>query len=97
MDGMKGLLLPRWYFDYNSMAERSVGKLTMNELATKFVGREVEIICGPGLAFKGHIESVKDGVLTLKDNEGKLYFIVTEKIVSLSESTHPAVRPGFVG
>lgn len=83
-------------FAYNSIAGR-LGTLNMHELATSFVGREVEIICGPGLAFKGHIESVNDGVLTLKDSEGKLCFIATDKIVSLSESTHPAVRPGFVG
>ncbi len=69
----------------------------MIELASSFVGKEVEIICGPGLAFKGHLESVQDGVLTLKDSEGKHYYIASEKIVSLSESSHPAVRPGFVG
>lgn len=69
----------------------------MNEFVASFIGKEVDIICGPGLAFKGHIESLEDDVLTLKDSEGKLCFIATDKIVSLSESTHPAVRPGFVG
>jgi hypothetical protein len=79
------------------MAESTLGKLIMNEFVARFIGKEVDIICGPGLAFKGHIENVNDGVLALKDSEGKHCFIATDKIVLLSESTHPAVRPGFVG
>lgn len=60
-------------------------------------GKEVEVSCGNSTGFKGEVVGVDEGVLTLKDRDGKTFFIAIGAIVAVNESNDQHLRPGFLG
>lgn len=68
----------------------------MEGLLERLIGNNVNANCGNGAGFKGEILGVSDGILSLKDSDGILFYIAVEKIISVCEESETHSRPGFV-
>lgn len=68
----------------------------MDSILFAMIDREVEINCSSSLGFRGTIQSVDGGVLKLKDDGGKIYYISVAKISAVCEITESHLRPGFI-
>jgi Domain of unknown function (DUF6897) len=68
----------------------------MNELLLKFTGKAIAVSCGGSLILRGEITKVEDGLLHLKDKDGKLCHVAIDKIAVVWEATEPLQRPGFI-
>jgi hypothetical protein len=68
----------------------------MREFLSKFIGRKIDVYCGGSSSLRGEVIKVEDGVLHLKDTEGKMCFIATDKIVVVWEARDEEHRAGFV-
>jgi hypothetical protein len=57
----------------------------MNELVTRLVNQEVDIVCASSeTRYKGRIKACAGGVITL-EADGHLTFIAVDKVISLSQ------------
>jgi len=61
-----------------------------------FEGKRVELYCGAGSTFCGVVKEVGEGVVQISEHDD-LIWIAIEKIISLTEKSENASRPGFVG
>jgi hypothetical protein len=68
----------------------------MEELLSKFIGREMDVVCSGALSLRGKCISVENGVLQLKDDDGETCYIAVDKIVALWEKKEADRHPGFV-
>ena len=69
----------------------------MEELIKRLNGKKVDVSCGPGAMLRGEVLEVKDGVLYLKDEDGKSSYVAIDKIATVYECSDSASRPGFIG
>ncbi|HMJ08954.1 MAG TPA: MM0924 family protein [Pyrinomonadaceae bacterium] len=69
----------------------------MEKLLSDLMGKIVDLGCGTTAVFRGEVTDVKDGVLSLRDEEGKVTYISADKIVSICERSDSHSRPGFIG
>ena len=69
----------------------------MEEKLKEFKGRMVDVNCGTGAVFRGVVESVEAGVLTIKDEMDVISHISVSKILALTECSESSTRPGFIG
>ena len=69
----------------------------MEELIRQLSGKKVDVSCGTGGAVRGEITDVRNGVLYLRDEDGKLAYIAIDKISSVYECSDSSSRPGFIG
>lgn len=69
----------------------------MEELLAELVDKKLDIVCGPSTSFRGQNLGVKNGVLQLKDDNDRVYFIAVTGIVAYSEVGEHLSRPGFIG
>jgi hypothetical protein len=68
----------------------------MEEVLQSLKGKTVNVACGSANTFTGEIVDIKTGVLVLKDEDNKLFYIASDKITFVCESHLPASRPGFI-
>lgn len=68
----------------------------MEELIRQFVGKKLDVSCGAGVALRGEVTDVRNGVLHLRDEDGKSAYIAIDKIAAVYECSDAAMRPGFV-
>ena len=68
----------------------------MEHLLTGYVGKKLDVYCGGASSLRGEVLKVEDGVLHLKDNDGKICFVAIEKIVVVWEAREDEHRAGFV-
>lgn len=69
----------------------------MEEILRSLKGKTVDVACGTASTFSGEVVDTKDGVLVLRDAEdGKLFYIASDKITFVCESHSPSSRPGFI-
>jgi len=68
----------------------------MEEILQNLKGKTVNLACGSANTFTGEIVDTKNGVLVLKDDDDKLFYIASDKITFVCESHSPASRPGFI-
>jgi len=61
-----------------------------------FIGKKLDIYCGGASSLRGEVLQVEDGVLHLKDNDGKICFVTIDKIVVVWEAREDEHRAGFV-
>ncbi len=70
----------------------------MQDLLTKMVGQRVDVFCGGASSLRGEVVKVEGAVLHLKDTEGTVCYVATEKIIAVwetrDENEH---RAGFLG
>lgn len=69
----------------------------MTEILRELVNKTVDINCGANALFCGEIVDVRDDVVLIRDNDEKIIYVSTGKIVSITETNHPQTRPGFIG
>jgi len=61
-----------------------------------FIAKKLDVYCGGASSLRGEVLKVEDGVLHLKDNEGKICFVAIDKIVVVWEAREDEHRAGFV-
>ena len=69
----------------------------MRAFLNGFVGKKIDVVCAGGVAVRGEVISLAEDILTLKDDEEKVCYVVIDKITVVREvddkSHH---RKGFV-
>lgn len=68
----------------------------MERFLAGFIGKKVDAYCGGASSLRGEVIKVEDGVLHLKDNDGKMCFVTIDKIVVVWEAKEDEHRAGFV-
>jgi hypothetical protein len=68
----------------------------MEQLLSKLIGREIDVVCSGAASLRGECIGVNDGVLQLKDQEGETCYIAIDKIVAVWEKKERDRHPGFV-
>ena len=68
----------------------------MQELLSKLIDKEVDIVCAGASSLRGRVVKVGDGVLQLKDDDGEVCYIAIDKIVAVWERRDRDRHPGFI-
>ena len=68
----------------------------MERKIAELQGKRIEINCGNGVAFAGENLGIEAGVLTLECEGKKRLFVDAAKIVTISEVSDTAGKPGFI-
>jgi len=68
----------------------------MQELLSKMIGREIDVVCIGGSSLRGKVANVDGGVLQLKDEQDDICYVAIEKIVAVWERRDKDRHPGFV-
>lgn len=68
----------------------------MQELLSKMVGRQLDIVCSGAVTVRGEALQVADGILYLKDEDEQLAYLAIDKIVVIWEARDNEPRAGFV-
>lgn len=68
----------------------------MEHFLTGYIGKKLDVYCGGASSLRGEVLKVGDGVLHLKDNDGKICFVAIDKIVVVWEAREDEHRAGFV-
>ena len=68
----------------------------MEQLLSKLVDKEIDIVCTATASLRGKVVKVEDGVLQLKDDEGELCYVAVDKIVVVWEKRDRDRHPGFI-
>ena len=68
----------------------------MEQLLSKLIGREIDVVCSGATSLRGECLKVEDGILQLKDEEGETCYVAVDKIVVVWEKKEKDRQPGFV-
>ena len=68
----------------------------MQELLSKLIDREVDVICTGTSCLRGKVIKVEAGVLHLKDEEDNVCYVSIDKVVAVWEKRDKDRQPGFV-
>jgi hypothetical protein len=68
----------------------------MNELLSKLIDREVDVVCTGSSSVRGKVVKVEDGVLHLKDDADNVCYVSIDKVVAVWEKRDTDRHPGFV-
>ena len=68
----------------------------MEQLLLKMIGKRIDVFCGGASSLRGEVMKIEDGVLHLKDNDGKLCFVQIDKIHVVWDARDDDHRAGFV-
>ena len=68
----------------------------MEQLLSKLIGQEIDVVCSGASSLRGQCVSVENGVLQLKDDEGEICYIAVDKIAAVWEKKEKGRHPGFV-
>jgi hypothetical protein len=68
----------------------------MKEFLSKMIGHRVDAFCGGASSLRGEVVKVEEGVLHLKDNDGKMCYVAIDKIVVVWDARDEEHRAGFV-
>jgi hypothetical protein len=68
----------------------------MQELLSRFIGREIDVVCSGASSLRGECVKVEANVLHLKDDEGDVCYIAIDKIVAVWEKKDKERHSGFV-
>jgi len=68
----------------------------MQELLSKMVGREIDVVFTGASSLRGEVTKVENGVLYLKDENGDVCYVAIDKIIAVWEKRDKDRHPGFV-
>lgn len=69
----------------------------MEELLKQLLSKNIDVTCGSNASFRGDVVDVKNGVLYLRDDDGKVAYVAVDKIAMVYERKDKEHRPGFLG
>ena len=69
----------------------------METLLANFLGKKIDVYCGGASSLRGEVLKVEEGVLHLKDSDGKTCYVAIDKIIVVWEAKDEEHRAGFVG
>jgi hypothetical protein len=58
----------------------------MQTLLAKMIGKKVDVYCGGASSLRGEVLKVEEGVLHLKDSDGKTCYVAVDKILVVWEA-----------
>lgn len=68
----------------------------MQHLLSKMIGKKVDVYCGGASSLRGEVVKLEEGVLQLKDSDGKTCYVAVDKIMVVWEARDEEHRAGFV-
>ena len=68
----------------------------MQDLLTKMIGKEVDVVCSGAASMRGKVVNVEDAVLQIEDENGQIGYVAIDKIVAVWEKRDKDRHPGFV-
>ena len=68
----------------------------MQDLLTKLVGKEIDVVCAGAASLRGKVVKVEDAVLQIEDEDGQIGYVSIDKIVAVWEKRDKDRHPGFV-
>lgn len=68
----------------------------MQQLLSGMIGKKIDVFCGGASSLRGEVLKVEDGVLHLKDADGRTCFVQIDKIHVVWEAREGDHRAGFV-
>jgi RNase P/RNase MRP subunit p29 len=68
----------------------------MQDLLTKLIGKEIDVMCSGAASLRGKVVNVEDSVLQIEDEDGQIGYIAIDKIVAVWEKRDKDRHPGFV-
>ena len=68
----------------------------MERFLSGSIGKKLDIYCGGASNLRGEVLKVEDGLLSLKDSDGKQCFVAIDKIMVVWEARDDDHRAGFV-
>ena len=68
----------------------------MQDLLTKMLGKEIDIVCSGASSLRGKVVNVEDAVLQIEDEDGQIGYVAIDKIVAVWQKRDKDRHPGFV-
>lgn len=68
----------------------------MQDLLTKMIGKEVDVVCSGAASLRGKVVNVEDSVLQIEDENGQIGYVAIDKIVAVWKKRDKDRHPGFV-
>ena len=68
----------------------------MQELLSKMVGQEVDVVCTGKSSMRGKVIKVEGEVLHLKDDEDNVCYVAIDKIIAVWKKRDKERQSGFV-
>lgn len=68
----------------------------MQDLLSKMIGKEIDVVCSGAASLRGKVVNVEDSVLQIEDEDGQIGYISIDKIVAVWEKRDKDRHPGFV-
>lgn len=69
----------------------------MDELLKRLSGKLVDVICSNGTVIRGEVGELRDGILHMNGEDGRIGYVAVEKISAVWETKDNGTKPGFVG
>ncbi len=68
----------------------------MQEFLFRMIGKKIDVYCGGGSSLRGEVITVEEGLLHMKDDDGRMCFVNVDKIHVVWEARDDDHRAGFV-
>jgi len=68
----------------------------MEQLLSKLMGREIDVVCSGASSLRGECVKVEDGVLHLKDEDGEVCYVAIDRIAIVWEKKERDRQSGFI-
>ena len=68
----------------------------MQELLSKMIGREIDVVCAGAISLRGKVVNVEDGSLHLQDEDNETCYVSIDKIVAVWEKRDRDRHTGFL-
>ena len=68
----------------------------MEQLLSKLMGREIDVVCSGASSLRGECVKVEDGVLHLKDEDGEVCYVAIDRIAIVREKKERDRQSGFI-
>jgi hypothetical protein len=68
----------------------------MQQLLSAMIGKKIDVFCGGASSLRGEVLKVEDGVLHLKEPDGRTCFVQIDKIHVVWDAREGDHRAGFV-
>jgi len=90
--GLRIAKIPESIYGATEEKESDQMEKTLNDLKHK----NADLNCLSGMAFRGVINDISEGVVMIEDENGRIFHVDISKIVAVSEVFEPVSKPGFI-